>query len=242
MNYWPLLGVAVVVIGFVLRMNPLLVVVGAGLVSGLAAQIALPELLTLFGKSFVANRGLLLIALTLPVIGVLERAGLKEHAHAWIAGFRGLSLSRFLIAYLAVRQIFSMFGLTQIAGHAQTVRPLVAPMAQAAAERSAGELSDDERQQICALAAATDNIGLFFGEDVFIALGAVLLIQGFFATNQIVLEPLDIAIWAAPTALAAFVLQALRLQFYERGLCRRHQASGVISATQNAAVKHDAAH
>lgn len=228
--------------GFVLRLNPVLVVVGAGLVSGFAAHIALPELLTLFGKSFVANRSLLLIALTLPVIGVLERAGLKEHAHAWIAGFRRLSMSRFLIAYLAVRQIFSMFGLTQIAGHAQTVRPLVAPMAEAAAERSTGELCDDERQRIRALAAATDNIGLFFGEDVFIALGAVLLIQGFFAANQIVLEPLDIAIWAAPTALAAFMLQALRLQFYERGLLRKHQADKTNSATENPMARHDAAH
>ena len=37
MNYWPLLGVAVVVVGFVLRLNPVLVVVAAGLASGLLA-------------------------------------------------------------------------------------------------------------------------------------------------------------------------------------------------------------
>ena len=42
MNYWPLLGVAVVVAGFALRANPVLVVVVAGIVSGLLAGMSPP--------------------------------------------------------------------------------------------------------------------------------------------------------------------------------------------------------
>ena len=80
MTYWPLLGIAVVVVGFVLRFNPVIVVVGAGLVSGLAAGKSIPDLLALLGESFVSNRALLMFALTLPTIGLLERAGLREHA------------------------------------------------------------------------------------------------------------------------------------------------------------------
>ena len=221
MNYWPLLGVAVVVAGFVLRRNPVLVVVVAGVVSGIAADMPIGDLLTMLGTSFVSNRMLLLMVLTLPVIGVLERAGLRERARDWIAGFRGLTLTRFLASYLGLRQILSMLGLTNVAGHAQTVRPLVAPMSEAAAERSAGALSGTERDEVRAMAAATDNIGLFFGEDVFIALGAVLLIQGFYAQNGIQLEPLVIALWALPTAIAAFVIHVLRLHSFQRGLERR---------------------
>ena len=66
LNYWPLIGVAVVIGGFALRRNPVLVVVAAGLASGLAAGVSLPDLLALLGKTFVENRVLLLFLLTLP--------------------------------------------------------------------------------------------------------------------------------------------------------------------------------
>jgi hypothetical protein len=33
------------------------------------------------------------------------------------------------------------------------------------------------RQRIRAMSAATDNVGLFFGEDVFVAFGAIVLMQ-----------------------------------------------------------------
>jgi len=220
MNYWPLLGIAIVVIGFVLRFNPVLVVVTAGLTSGLLAGKPIGELLALLGQSFVSNRALLLFALTLPAIGVLERAGLREHVHAWILRLRGMTLARLLIGYLGLRQLLSMIGLTNVAGHAQTVRPLLAPMSEAAAEKTFGQIDESTRQRILALDAATDNVGLFFGEDVFVAIGAVLLIQGFYAQNGIVLEPLQIALWALPTAIAAFVIHAIRIALFQRSLQR----------------------
>ncbi|HZP65392.1 MAG TPA: DUF969 domain-containing protein [Rudaea sp.] len=220
MNYWPLLGVVVVVIGFAIRLNPALVVVVAGLVSGLLSGLSVPELLALLGRSFVSNRVLMIFVLTLPTIGLLEHAGLRERAHALIAPFRGLTLAKLLIAYLGLRQVLSMLGLIDLAGHAQTVRPLLAPMAEAAAEKSAPALDDEARERVKALAAATDNVGRFFGEDVFIAFGAVLLIQGFYAQQGIVLDPRAIAQWALPTALAAFVIHAARLWLAERRLKR----------------------
>jgi len=220
-NYWPLLGIAIVVIGFVIRFNPVAVVVAAGLVSGLLAGKPIGELLALLGESFISNRALLLFALTLPAIGVLERAGLREHVHAWILKLRGMTLARLLVGYLGLRQILSMIGLTNVAGPAQTVRPLLAPMSEAAADKTFGAVDADERQRLLALAAATDNVGLFFGEDVFVAIGAVLLIQGFYAQNGIVLEPLHIALWALPTAIAAFVIHAIRITLFQRALLRR---------------------
>jgi uncharacterized membrane protein len=221
MNYWPLLGVLVVVVGFVLRLNPIAVVVTAGLTSGLAAGKPIGELLALLGESFVSQRSLSLIFLTLPVIGVLEWAGLREQARRWIGGFRGLTLARLLISYLGVRQLLSMIGLTNVAGHAQTVRPLLAPMSEAAVEKTVGPVSPAQRQRVLALAASTDNVGLFFGEDVFLAFGGVLLIQGFYAQNGIVLEPLHIALWALPTAVAAFVIHAIRIVLFQRAMLRK---------------------
>ena len=222
MNYWPLLGIAIVVVGFVLRFNPVAVVVAAGLLSGILAGMSIGDLLALLGESFVSNRALLLFALTLPTIGVLERAGLREHVHAWILRLRSMTFARLLIAYLAIRQLLSMVGLIDIAGHAQTVRPLLGPMSEAAAEKTAGPIDEPTRQRLLALDAATDNVGRFFGEDVFVAIGAVLLIQGFYAQNGIVLEPLHIALWALPTALAAFVIHAIRIVLFQRALLRKN--------------------
>jgi uncharacterized membrane protein len=216
MHWLPLLGVLVIVIGFALRFNPVPVVVAAAIVSGLAAGKSIGDILALIGNSFVSERALLLFVLTLPAIGVLERAGLREHVSNWIASLRGLTLARLLTVYLAARQILAMLGLYDVAGHAQTVRPLLAPMAEGAAEKRGTPLDEQERNDVRAFSAATDNVGRFFGEDVFIALGAVLLIQGFYSQHGIELEPLQIALWALPTAVAAFVIHSIRTVLFAR--------------------------
>jgi len=231
MSYWPLIGVFWVILGFALRLNPALVVVSAGLVTGLVAGKELIAVLELFGESFTKQRYLALFLLTLPVIGLLERHGLKEHAQAFIARLRAATMGRLLIAYLALRQIAAMLGLTSLGGHPQTVRPLLAPMAEGAVESREGALSLEQRERVRAMSAATDNVGLFFGEDVFIAFGAVLLMQGFLAENGIMVEPLHIALWGIPTAICAFAIHATRISRFERRLQRelRAQAAALSS-------------
>ncbi len=217
---WPLVGVALVVVGFALRLNPALVVVGAGVVTGLVAGFTPVGVLELLGEAFTKQRYLALFLLTLPVIGLLERHGLKERAQAWIATLRGATAGRLLLAYLAARQLTATLGLTSLGGHPQTVRPLLAPMAEGAAEARHGALPDAERERLRALSAATDNVGLFFGEDIFIAFGAVLLMQAFFAENGIALEPLHIALWGIPTAVCAFLIHGARLSRVDARLAR----------------------
>lgn len=209
-----LLGVAVIVLGFALRFNPLLVVIAAALTSGLAAGLSPVEVLAAFGKAFNTNRYVSVAWLVLPAIAVLERAGLKEQARKTIQGLRAATPGRILIAYLALRQISAALGMTQVAGHAQTVRPLVAPMAEAAAE----PLDDPRRDQVKAMTAATDNVGLFFGEDIFLAIGSILLIVGFLDQSGITVEPLHLSMWAIPSAIAAFVIHGGRLLLFDRKL------------------------
>lgn len=216
-----LLGVATVVVGFAVRLNPLLVVTLAAFVTGLAAGLTPIAVLEAFGKAFNDNRFVTAAYLVLPVIGVVERAGLQERARALIGRFRGVSVGPFLIGYLAFRQITSALGLTSIAGHAQSVRPMVAPMAEGAVEAQTGPLDEATRQDVRAMASATDNIGLFFGEDIFLAIGSILLMVGFLATSGIVIDPLHLSLWAIPTAIVAFVLHAARLLLFDRRLRRR---------------------
>lgn len=215
-----LIGVAVVIIGFALRFNPLLVVVVAGIVTGFAGGLSVEQILVTFGESFVKNRYLPLFMLTLPVIGLLERNGLKEQAQRLIGKISAATTGRILILYLFVRESAAALGLTSLGGHPQMVRPLVAPMAEGAAENRHGTLPEDTRNKIKAFAASTDNVGLFFGEDIFIAFGAILLMKGFFEQNGIFLEPLQIAVWGIPTAIAAFLIHGVRLYLLDRTIER----------------------
>ena len=222
----PLLGIAIVVAGFALRINPLAVVVAAGIATGLAAHRELVDVISAFGKAFVESRSVAVVWLALPVIGLLESAGLKERARIVISRIQAATVGRLLLAYLAVRQITSALGLVSLGGHPQMVRPLISPMSEAAAENRIGPLSDRTRRKIRAHAAAVDNIGLFFGEDIFIAIGSILLIRGFLAQNGIQAEPQDLAFWSIPTAVAAFIIHGTRLLLLDRSLAREGQRDG----------------
>jgi uncharacterized membrane protein len=216
-----LIGILIVVVGFVLRLNPLLVVTCAGIATGLASGRSLEEVVAAFGRAFVDNRFVAIVWLVLPVIGLLERAGLKERARTLVSRIHAATTGRILIAYFALRQATSALGLTSLGGHAQMVRPLVAPMAEGAAEARFGALPEATRHEIRANAAAVDNIALFFGEDIFIAIGSILLIKGFLEQNGIAIEPMHLALWAIPTAVAALAVHATRLVLLDRRLTRR---------------------
>jgi uncharacterized membrane protein len=91
-------------------------------------------------------------------------------------------------------------------------------MALAAAEQQHGALDEDTAETVKAYSAATDNVGLFFGEDIFIAIGSIILIQATLATYGYDLAPLELAIWAIPTAIAAFLIHGVRLLMLDRRL------------------------
>lgn len=211
-NLWPLAGVAVIVLGFVMRAHPVLVVVAACAVTGVAAAMPVETILASIGAAFIKTRNLpLILLLPLAAIGLLERFGLKEHAQASIAKIRSATTGRLLIFYLFVRELSAAFGLTSLGGHASMVRPLVSPMAEAAAELQNPSLPENMRFRIRAMAAATDNVGLFFGEDVFVAFGAIVLMQTILNAEGIAVNPLHIAMWGIPTAITAFIIHAWRL-------------------------------
>ncbi len=218
-NMWPLLGVAVIVLGFLLRLHPVLVVVAACFTTGFAAFMPVEAMLASLGTAFVKTRNLPMIyLLPLAAIGLLERFGLREHAQAVVARMRSATAGRLLIVYLAVRELSAAMGLTSLGGHPNMVRPVVAPMAEEAAQLRNPSLSDEQRQHVRAMAAATDNVGLFFGEDIFVAFGAIVLMQTVLRAEGIEVDPLHMALWGIPTAISAFIIHAWRLRRLDRYL------------------------
>lgn len=222
-DYWPLLGIALVVLGFALRFNPLLVVAVSAIATGILGGMPFLKVLAALGHGFNQNRNVTIIYIVLPVIGLLERYGLQRRARTLISRMRGATTGRLLIVYLAFRQIFAALGLTSVAGPAQTVRPLVAPMALAAAEKEHGELDERTSERVKAMSAATDNVGVFFGEDIFIAISSILLIQGALKAFGIELTPFELSVWAIPTAVFAFLIQSFRLLLLDRQLEKRRR-------------------
>lgn len=161
-SLWPLTGIAVIVVGFLLRFNPVLVVIIAGIVTGVAAHMPIATILEKLGEGFLNTRNLpFILLIPLAVIGLLERHGLKERAQAWIAKIRSATSGRLLIVYLFIREATAALGLTSLGGHPQMVRPLLAPMAEGAAEKNHGEIPGAVRYRLRAMSAATDNVGCF---------------------------------------------------------------------------------
>lgn len=218
---WVLLAVAVVVVGFALRLNAMLVVTVAGVVAGLIAHLSPLRIVEAFGTGFAGSRSVTVFVVVLPVIGLVERYGLQHQARRLIGRLAGLTAGRLLAAYLLVRQLTAALGLTAVGGPAQAVRPIVAPMTEAAAERVHGPLPERVREKVRSYAASADTVGLFFGEDIFVAVGSILLITGFVDTTYgLKLDALQIALWAIPSAIIALIVHGTRMLWLDRVLGR----------------------
>lgn len=214
-----LLGLGVVVLGFLFRFNPLLVVIAAALVTGWAVGFSPVDTVSTIGEAFRESRLVSVALLVFPVVGVLEREGLQERARMLIGRMQAATTGRVLLTYFAFRQITMALGLP-VGGQAQTVRPLIAPMAEAAAGKP---LDDDTRMLIRAHAAAADNVAVFFGEDIFIAIGSILLIRGMLQQSAISVEPLSLSLWAIPTAVVAFLVHGGRLLLLDRWIAAKRR-------------------
>lgn len=227
---WVLLAVLVVVVGFAAKINSMLVVAVAGIVAGLIGGIAPVDIVEAFGKGFANSRSVTVFIVVLPVIGMLERYGLMQQARTLISKLTSMTAGRLLAAYLLIRQATAALGLMAVGGPAQAVRPLIAPMAEASAERSHGRLTAAMREKIRSYAASADNVGLFFGEDIFMAVGSILLITGTVdAAYGLKLEALQIALWAIPTAICALLVHGFRMLRLDRSLTRLAQTEEVAS-------------
>ena len=121
--------------------------------------------------------------LTLPMVGLIERFGLKQQASKLISNVKKITTGRLLTLYLIIREIAGVASI-RIGGHPQFVRPLINPMVQGAL-RTRYNLTDkdiDEKdiEKLKAEASAMENYGNFFGQNLFVGAAGVLLMVGTF--------------------------------------------------------------
>lgn len=217
-----LIGVLIVVIGFIFKIETLFTVLVAGIATGLVAGLDFNQILTILGESFVANRAVSLFILTLPVIGILERYGLKQRAVYLIEKLGKLTSGGVLSIYMLARQISGALSI-RMSGHPQFVRPLVNPMAQAAGISKNGELNEEDEEGIKALSAASENYGNFYGQNLFAGSSGVLLIAS--TLTQFGYNVTEIGITKASIIMAviAFIIAGIQFRLYDKALSRRYK-------------------
>lgn len=216
-----LVGILVIIVGFALKLDTIAVVVAAGLTTGLVAHMSIGDILNTLGEAFVTNRTTCLFMLTVPIIGLCERYGLKAKAIDLIKKAKGLSTGALLSGYTFIREASIAMGVT-LGGHPQFVRPLINPMAEGASIAKYGDLDEKDIDKIKAYSAASDNIGNFFGQNVFMANAGVLLISGTLESLGYNVDTLQIAKASLPIALAAFALCILQNYLLDNSLKRKY--------------------
>eukprot|EP01035_Chromulina_nebulosa_P003744 gene3744-5113_t len=135
-----------------------------------------------------------------------------------------------------------------VGNHAAMVRPLIAPMAEGAAKAQHGPLSDEERTKVRAHAAAAENVGNFFSDDIVVAVGALLLIKAFFDNAGVEVQLGALKWWSAPTALWVIAVGWWRYRRLDARLKRASEkkekvffvASGVVLAAVGGLIAGDA--
>ncbi|MDK2585409.1 DUF969 domain-containing protein [Romboutsia sedimentorum] len=216
-----LIGVLIVVIGFIFKIETLFTVLVAGIATGIVAGLDINQILTILGESFVANRAVSLFILTLPVIGILERYGLRQRAVYLIEKLGKLTAGGVLSIYMLARQVAGALSI-RMSGHPQFVRPLVNPMSQAAAISKHKELEDDDEEAIKALSAASENYGNFFGQNLFAGSSGVLLIASTLSEQGFKVSELEIAKASIIMAIVAFLISALQNYLFDKKLNRKY--------------------
>ena len=216
-NVWTLLGVLIVIVGFVLKFDTLATVVVAGVVTGLIGGLTPMEILNTLGESFITNRTATLFVLTLPVIGMCERYGLRDKATDFIRKLKNATTGRVLSLYLVIRTIAAAFSL-RIGGHPQFVRPLINPMAQGAAEARYCKVDEKTEDDFKGLCAANENYGNFFAQNCFMGASGTLLIVSTLTEQGYTVNALQIAMWSIPIAVCAVIVGTLFNLLFDRNL------------------------
>ena len=202
MNLWILIGIVIIVVGFTLKLDVLAVVLVAGIGTGFAAHMNFGEILEIIGKAFVDNRLMSIFLISLPVIAILERYGLRERSATLIENLKNATAGRILGLYMVIRSIAS----------ALSIR-----MAEAAAKsHKKEELTEKENEDLKSLSAAIENYGNFFAQNIFIGASGLLLIQTTLKENgyDVTLEKL--ALFSIPIGIVAIIFTFIQVYIYDK--------------------------
>ena len=210
-----LIGILIIIVGFIMKLDTIAVVVAAGIITGLVSGMSFNSIITTLGKAFVENRYMSIFIISLPVIGLRERAAFL------IGKIKSATFGKITSLYLIIRTLASMFSI-RIGGHVQFIRPLILPMSQGAAENRYGNMEENDLEAIKGLNGAVENYGNFFGQNFFVASGGVLLIVGVLKELKYNVDALDIAKASLPIAIIIMIVGTVQFLSYDRKFDKKY--------------------
>jgi uncharacterized membrane protein len=226
-EWFKLIGIFIVVIGFALKLRTTLVVVSAALVTGLIAGLPLftsvtdparEGIINMLGRAFSENRLMTLFLITLPAIGLAERYGLQEQSAVWIRRFGAATVGRLSILYQLFRVIHGILGL-RLTGHASFVRPLIYPMSAGAAEAKKGQEVEPEKLELIKAAnSASENYGNFYGQNLAVVQPGVLLVYGVMKAVGYEVNLWHLILFTIPIVILSIVIGAIQFLLLDRRL------------------------
>ena len=226
MEILKLIGIVIVIVGFLIKWDTIATVVLAGIVTGLVSGMSFMEILDVLGSSFITQRTATLFVLTLPVIGICERYGLKDKAVDFIRKAKKITAGKIISIYLIIRSAAAVMSL-QLGGHPQFIRPLIEPMANAAATAELGPLKEKTADKIKGFSAASENYGNFFAQNCFMGAPGVLLIVSTLVEQGQDVTPLQIVMMSIPITVTALIVCILNNLLLDRSLKKEYSAGNV---------------
>lgn len=212
MNYLVLIGIVIIVVGFSLKLDVLAVVLLSGIVTGLLAKMNILEILRIIGKAFIDNRLMSIFFISLPVIALLERNGLKERSAKLISKLNNATAGKILSVYMVIRTIASALSI-RIGGHIQFIRPLILPMSEAAVGR---KLTEKEKEELKGLNAGVENYANFFAQNIFVGSAGLLLILGTLKEAGIEVTLKGLAFYSIPIGIVTVILAIIQFVLFDK--------------------------
>lgn len=221
MEYLKLLGILIVIVGFALKKDPILIIICSAIVTAIVGNMGVKGLLETMGTSFVANRSMAVFILVLLVTGTLERNGLRESATRLIGKMKRASAGAVVGAYGVMRVIFAAFNVG-FGGVAGFVRPVIMPMAVGAVEADGKKANQEHVEKIKGMAAGMENITWFFGQVLFVGGAGGLLVQSTLKPLGYNVELIDLAKVEIPVAIVATVVAIIYYNVMDKKLCKKY--------------------
>lgn len=220
MELLKLLGILIVVIGFVLKLDSILIIMIAAIVTALVAGMDPATFLETLGSSFVANRSMCVFVMVMVVTGTLERNGLKQAAANLMKKFKNASAGVVLAIYGVFRLVFAAFNVS-FGGVAGFVRPIVLPMASAAAKKNGKKISEKYEENLKGMASGMENIAWFFGQVLFVGTSGMILVQSTLAGLGYNVELVDLMKVQISVAIIAVAVAIVYYYLKDKQLSRK---------------------
>lgn len=221
MELLKLLGIVIVIAGFALKLDSILVILVAAVVTALIGGLGPVTLLEILGNTFVSNRSMAIFIIVMLVTGTLERNGLREAAAALISKVKGATSGLVIGLYGIMRAVFAAFNVG-FGGVAGFVRPVIMPMAEGAITAQGFEPNEDHVEELKGMAAGMENVTWFFGQVLFVGGSGGLLVQSTLAGLGIEVELGALAAIEIPVCIIATIVAVIFYILKDRKMVQKY--------------------